>query len=126
MQSASISTEIERCSRGNERIRRTPDLTSMTVPSSPVKGPRTTQTLFPACTERQGVYGILLPTTLLMESISSSVMEVGSLAMPTIDITPGTTRTGSLSRMSILQNVYPGNSGASIVFDLSDHRRRDL
>src|SRR5688572_33309499 len=98
----------------------------MTVPSSPVRGPRTTQTLCPTCTEGQGVYGMLLPTTLLMQSISSSVMAVGSLAMPTIDITPGTTRTGSLSRTSTLQNVYPGNSGSSIVFDLSDHRRREL
>jgi hypothetical protein len=60
------------------------------------------------------------------EEICDWGIVAGALPIPTIDNTPGTTRIGSLSWISNLQNKYQGNNGVAMVFSLSDQRRVDL
>src|SRR5688572_13395118 len=122
-QSLSISTETERWSKGSDRMRRRLDLTSTTVPSSPASGPRSTETLWPTWTNGQGPQGKPEAMSCWMDQISRSETAVGVLPIPTIDNTPGETRMESFICMSNLQNVYPGNSGTSTSFTLSDQRR---
>src|SRR6187200_1724185 len=126
MQSLSISAATERWSKGSDRIRRRFDFTSITIPSRPARGPRSTETHWPTWTKGQGPQTSPDAMSCWMEKISRSETAVGVLPIPTIDNTPGETRMGSLCCTSNLQNVYPGNNGTSTDFILSDQRRLEV
>src|SRR5205814_2369771 len=53
-QSASISSETERCNNVTESISRAEGLRPVTIPSTPAKGPDVILPGFPACQKEQG------------------------------------------------------------------------
>src|SRR6266704_2452099 len=103
--SLSIATETYRDSKVTEMISWKVLFTSTTVPSSPRSGPYRTWTRCPAQIDGHGPYASPDSTTFCTATISCSGTASGVLPEPTIDITPGIIRIGSLSATSNLQKT---------------------